>query len=166
MDTSSPAVASAPPRPARRRFARPLLHAAPVLAIAVYGAVWIAVHSGGGRGSAHTIWQSLALAEASAALLLRRRKPMGALAGILAAYVLFGLDLLLLPAVLLALLTVARLRDRRTLAVAAIATGAAVAVMPYIHGDAASLAYSLPRLAAAGATAAAGTLIPKTRSFR
>jgi hypothetical protein len=80
-----------------------LLHAAPVAVTAVYGAWWIAAHAGGGRGSAHTLWQSLALAETLVALLLRHRKPVGALAGILAAYLLVDLDPLLLPGLLFAL---------------------------------------------------------------
>jgi len=87
-----------------------LLHAAPVAVTALYGAWWITAHTGGGRDSAHALWQSLALAETLLALLLRERKPAGALAGILAAYLAFDLDLLLLPGMLFALLTVATTR--------------------------------------------------------
>ena len=92
---------------------RMVLYTAPVVVIALYGALWIALHAGGGRGSTHTFFQSLALAEAVLALLLRRRKPVGAFAGVLVAYALFSLDPLLLPAVLFGLLTVAAERDRR-----------------------------------------------------
>ena len=53
------------------------------------------------------------------ALLLRAREPAAALAGYLA----FDLDPLLLPAVLVALLTIAATRGRRTAAVAAAAAG-------------------------------------------
>jgi len=140
---------------------------APVAAIALYGALWIALHPGGGRSSTHTFFQSLALAESVIALLLRRRKPVGALAGILAVYVLFQLDPLLLPAVLLALLTVAMERDRRTAIIAAAATVAATAAWPDIRGHAVSFAgYILPRLAAAGVVVAAGTYLREWRNHR
>jgi hypothetical protein len=140
-----------------------LLHAAPVAVTAVYGAWWIAAHAGGGRGSAHTLWQSLALAETLVALLLRHRKPVGALAGILAAYLLVDLDPLLLPGLLFALFTVAAIRQRRTTAVAA-ATAAAIAAMPYLHGDPVSVpCYLLPRLAAAAIATAAGTWLHARR---
>jgi ABC-2 type transport system ATP-binding protein len=66
----------------------------------------------GGRSSAHTLWQSLALTETVIALLWRTRKPAAALAGILAGYLAFDLDPLLLPGVLFALLTVAATRGR------------------------------------------------------
>jgi hypothetical protein len=146
---------------------RMALYAAPVVAIAVYGALWIALHAGGGRGSTHTFFQSLALAEAVFALLLRRRKPVGAFAGILVVYTLFSLDPLLLPAVLFALLTVAAERDHRTAAVAAAAAAAAIAVWPDIGRHAVSFAgHSLPRLAAAGAAVAAGIYLRARRNRR
>jgi len=109
---------------------RMVAYAAPVVVIALYGALWIGLHAGGGRGSTHTFFQSLALAETVVALLLRRRKPVGALAGILAVYLVFALDPLLLPAVLFALLTVAMERDLRTAALAAAATAAAIGSCP------------------------------------
>ena len=139
------------------RTPRTVLYAAPVTVIAAYGAVWIALHAAGGRGSTHTLFQSLALAEATLALLLRARKPVGALAGILAVYLLFSLDPLLLPAVLFALLNVAAMRDHRTTAISAITVAALIAAWPYVRGDTVSVAgYILPRLAAAGVAAAAG----------
>jgi len=169
MRTPSPAGGHTPPRRGwsrQRGVARPqtMLFAAPVVVIAVYGALWIALHAGGGRGSTHTFFQCLALAETVLALLLRKRKPVGALAGILAAYLLFALDPLLLPAVLFALLTVAVARDHRTAAAAAAATTAALAAAPYLRGDAAGFAgYTLPRLAAACAVVAAGTYLRARR---
>jgi hypothetical protein len=133
----------------------------------MYGALWIALHAKGGRGSTHALFQSLALAETVVALLLRRRKPVGALAGILAVYMLFELDPLLLPAVLFALFTVATIRDHRTVAIAAAATAAGTALWPYIHGHAGSFAgYSLPRLAAAGVVVAAGMYLRERRNRR
>ena len=143
---------------------RTVRYAAPVVVIAVCGAVWIALHAAGGRGSTHTLFQSLALAEATLALLLRARKPVIALAGILAVYLLFSLDPLLLPAVLFALLTVAARRDHRTTVIAACTTAAVIAAEPYIHGDTVSLAgYTLPRLAAAGVAAAVGLYLGSRR---
>jgi len=155
MHTPSPTAGSLPlpaGQPREPNWSRIILHAAPVVIITIYGALWITLHTGGGRSSAHTLWQSLALTETLLALLLRARKPAGALAGILAAYLAFDLDPLLLPAVLFALLTVAATRGRRTAAVAAAATAIAIAAMPYLHGDPVSLpGHLLPRLAAAAA---------------
>jgi hypothetical protein len=172
MHTPGPSAGHAPPRRGRPRqlhVTRPqvMLYAAPVVVIALYGALWIALHAGGRSGVQHTLWQSLALAETVLALLLRRRKPVGALAGILAVYLLFELDPLLLPAVLFALLTVATVRNPRTVAVAATVTATVIAAMPYIRGDAVSFAgYSLPRVAAAGAAVAAGICLRARRNRR
>jgi len=168
MHAPSPAAGHAPPRgwSHQRRVTWPqrMLFAAPVAAIAVCGALWIALHAKGGRGSPHTFFQSLALAETMLALLLRRREPTGAPAGILAVYLLFALDPLLLPAVLFALFTVAAVRDHRTTAIAAATTAAALAVMPYLRGDPVSFTgYSLPRLAAACAVVAAGAYLRARR---
>jgi hypothetical protein len=144
-----------------------VVYTAPVVVLALYGALWIALHARGGRGSAHTMFQSLALAEATLALLLRRRKPAGALAGILAVYLLFALDPLLLPAVLFALLTVAVERGRRTAVIAAAATAAAAVAWPYVDGRAVSFAgHTLPRLAAFGIAVAAGMYLRQRRNRR
>jgi hypothetical protein len=93
-----------------------MLYVAPVAVIAGYGAWWIAAHAGAGRAATHTLWQSLTLAEVTVVLLLRGHKPAGALAGILAAYLIFDLPWLTLPPMLFALLTVAAVRGRRTVA--------------------------------------------------
>ena len=155
------------PGPAAGSWLRMVLYTAPVVVIAGYGALWIALHAGGGRGFTHVFFQSLALAETVLALLLRRRKPVGAFAGILVVYALFSLDPLLLPAVLFALLTVAAERDHRTAAVAAAAAAAAIAVWPDIGRHAVSFAgHSLPRLAAAGAAVTAGMYLRARRSRR
>ena len=47
---------------------------APVLLVAAWGVAWIAFHASQQVG-AHTLFQTLALAESVTALLLRRRKP-------------------------------------------------------------------------------------------
>ena len=171
MPTPSPAARDTAPRPGRprpRTFPWPQIrYVAPVVLIALSCALWIALHANGGRGSTHTFFQSLALAEATLALLLRRRKPAGALAGILVVYLLFALDPLLLPAVLFALLTIAATRHHRTVAVTAAATVAALAAEPYVHGGTLSVAgYMLPRLAAAAAAVAAGLYLRAQHSRR
>jgi uncharacterized membrane protein len=121
------------------------------------GATWIAMHATGERGATHTVFQVLALGECGIALLLRWRKPVGALAGILVVYALVDLDTITILPVLLALLTVAELRGRRTVIAAAAATAIVVAVMPYLHGDAVSLgARTLPHLAAVALSVALG----------
>jgi hypothetical protein len=163
MHAPSPAAASTLPpagQPREPRWPRIILYAAPVVIIAVYGVLWITVHTRGGRSSAHTLWQSLALTETLIALLWRTRKPAAALAGVLAGYLAFDLDPLLLPGVLFALITVAATRGRRTVAVAAAAAAAVIAVMPDLHGDPVSLSrYLLPRLAAVMIAGAAGTYL-------
>ena len=40
------------------RLQSALLQAAPVVIIAIYGALWIALHAGAGRSTAPTLWQS------------------------------------------------------------------------------------------------------------
>jgi hypothetical protein len=168
MHTPSPAADNTPPQRTRLRqrglpWSR-MLDAAPVVVIALYGALWIALHAGDGRGSAHTLWQSLAFAEAVLTLLLRRRKPAGALAGILAVYLLTDLGPLLLPTVLFALLTVAAIRDHRTVALATTAAVTVIAATPYLHGDTVAFpGYGLLRLAAAGAAVGAGLYLRSAR---
>ncbi len=133
----------------RRLRARWIRAAGPVLPIALLGAAWIALHAGAGRGGTHTLFQALALAECTVALLLRGRKPAGALASILAVYLLTDLDALMILPVLLAVATVADQCERRTAAAATLAAAVAVAGTPFLHGDRASiLAGTLPRLAA------------------
>jgi len=129
----------------------------PVVLIMALGATWITMHATGGRGATHTVFQILALCECGIALLLRKRKPVGALASILVVYALVDLDTITILPVLLALLTVAELRGRRTVIAAATATAVAVAVMPYLHGDAVSLGgRTLPHLAAVACSVALG----------
>ena len=123
--------------------------AGPVLPIALFGAVWIALHAQAGRAGTHTMFQVLALAECAIALLLRGRKPVGALAGILVVYALTDLDVIMILPVLLALATVADRRERRTAAAATLVTALVVAGMPFLHGDKVSiLTGTLPHVAA------------------
>jgi hypothetical protein len=86
----------------------------------------------------HTLWQSLTLTEITVALLLRGRKPAGALAGILAAYLIFDLPWLTLPPMLFALLTVAAVRDHRMVTVASAAAAAVIRRCPTCTGTGAA----------------------------
>jgi hypothetical protein len=104
-------------------------HVPPVLLVAVWGVARIGVHASQ-HGYVHTLFQTLAIAESGIALLLRRRKPVGALVGLLVAYLAFELDPLLLPALLFALFTVATLRERRTVLLATAASAATAAALP------------------------------------
>jgi hypothetical protein len=133
----------------RRLRARWVRAAGPVLPIAAFGAAWIVLHAEAGRAGTHTLFQILALAECTVALLLRGRKPLGALVGILLAYVLTDLDTIMILPVLLAVATVADQRGHRFSAAATLVTATAVAATPFLHGDQAGiLAGVLPRLTA------------------
>lgn len=134
--------------------------AGPVLPITLFGAAWIALHASGGRAGTHTLFQALALAEGTIALLLRGRKPVAALAGILAVYLLTDLDTILILPVLLAVATVADRREWRTAAVATLLTSSVVVAMPFLHGDQVSiLSGALPRAAAVIAATGLGAWV-------
>ena len=123
--------------------------AAPVLPIALVGAAWIVLHARAGRTGTHTLFQGLALAECTIALLLRGRKPLGALASILVMYALTALDTILILPVLLAVATVADRREWRTAAVATLLAASVVAAAPFLQdGKVSILTGTLPHLAA------------------
>ena len=141
----------------------------PVIVVVLLGGTWIAVHASAGRGQVHTVFQVLALAESAVALLLRRRKPVGALAGILVAYLLVDLDTILILPLLLALLTVAEMRGARTTAVACLLTAVTVVAMPLLHGDRAQpgpLAGPVPHLLGVGLAVALGAWLRARRQQR
>ena len=132
----------------------------PVLPIALLGAAWIVLHATAGRTGTHTLLQALALAECTIALLLRGRKPLGALASILVMYALTDLGTILILPVLLAVATVADRRDRPTAAAATLITASVVAAMPFLHGDKVSiLTGTLPYLAAVLVAAGLGAWV-------
>ena len=132
----------------------------PVLPIALLGAAWIVLHATAGRAGTHTLFQALALAECTIALLLRGRKPLGTLAAILVMYALADLDAILILPVLLAVATVADRRDRPTAAAATLITASVVAAMPFLHGDKVSiLTGTLPYLAAVLVAAGLGAWV-------
>lgn len=105
----------------------------PAIAVGVYGACWIALHSTGGRGATHTVFQIFALGESVLAVYLRDRKPVGAVVSIAIVYLLVDLEPILLPPLLIVLFTLARLGTGR---MAALAASLAAAGLPYLHGDA------------------------------
>jgi hypothetical protein len=141
------------PKPDANRTA---VHLAPVLLVAAWGVAWIAFHASQ-RAYAHMLFQTLALAESVIALLMRRRKPVGALVGILIAYLAFQLDPRLLPPLLIALFTVATSTERRTVLLATAATATAVVALPVTGRASVDLAgYLLPRLLAVAPAAAIG----------
>jgi hypothetical protein len=131
------------------------LHLAPVLLVAAWGVAWIASHASQ-QAYVHTLFQTLALAESVIALLLRRRKPVGALIGILIAYFAFQLDPLLLPPLLIALFTVAAVGGRRTVLLATAATASAVAALPLTGRASIDIAGYLLRLVGVAAAAVIG----------
>jgi hypothetical protein len=136
----------------------------PVLPIALFGAAWIVLHAGAGRAGTHTLFQVLALAECTIALLLRGRKPLGALASILVMYALADLDTILILPVLLAVATVADRRERPTAAAATLITASVVVAMPFLHGDKVSiLTGTLPHLAAVMLAAGLGAWVREHR---
>jgi len=141
----------------------------PVIVVVLLGGTWIAVHASAGRGQVHTVFQVLALAESAVALLLRRRKPVGALAGILVAYLLVDLDTILILPLLLALLTVAEMRGARTTAVAGLITAVTVVAMPLLHGGRAQpglLAGPVAHLLGVGLAVALGAWLRARRQQR
>ena len=110
-----------------------VLDIAPVVAIVVAGALLIAFDTGTGPRSTHEIWLSIVLAESAVALLFRRRHPVGALAGVLATFVLFDAPSISLLPLLVALFTVVTSRPRRTGIAAAVVCAAAVIAAPLLQ---------------------------------
>lgn len=130
---------------------------APVVFVLLFGGSWIAIHAHLARGYAHPLFQSLALLENVIALLLRRRKPIGALAGILVVYVFVDLEATTLLPVLLSLFTVTAASTRWVTVWAIVATTFLVMATPFIHKDAIDLlVYSFLHLTAIGLVAATG----------
>jgi hypothetical protein len=140
------------PKSSRTRYA---VHVAPAL-VAAWGVAWIAFHASQ-RAYVHSLFQTLALAESVIALLLRGRKPVGSLLGILVAYLAFQLDPLLLPPLLIALFTAATVSERQAVLFAIAATATTVATLPLTGRASTDLAgYLVPRLLAVAAAATIG----------
>jgi hypothetical protein len=106
---------------------------APVVAVVVVGGLLIAFDTGAGLRGAHKIWLSIVLAESAVALLFRRRHPVGALAGVLATFVLFDAPAVSMLPLLVALFTVVSSRPRRTSVAIAVVCVAAVVVTALLH---------------------------------
>jgi len=144
------------PRPRGWRSSRLALDVLPVAAIVLVGALTIAFTTGGNPRGSHPFWLGAVLAENALALLARRRHPIGALAGVLAAYVLFdALAVSLLP-IALALGTVAATCSRRVVAASSAIVAAAVGAVPLLHGDRLDAVHVLLRLAATALAVAVG----------
>ena len=136
----------------------------PVLPITLFGAAWIVLHAGSGRAGTHTLFQALALAECTIALLLRGRKPLTALASILVMYALADLDAMLILPVLFAVATVADRREWRTAAVATLLAASVVAAAPFLQdGKVSILTGTLPHLAAVIVAAGVGAWVRANR---
>jgi hypothetical protein len=134
-----------------------VVYLAPALVTLLWGTSWIALHAHEARGLVHPLFQSLALVENVSALLLRRRKPIGALAGILAVYVLVDLEPTTLLPVLFALFTVIAVSPRGGMVWAIVATALFVMARPLIHSDAIDLVqYCFVHLMVIGLVAAVG----------
>lgn len=130
---------------------------APIVPVAVVGATSIVLSAGTARGITHLVLLSLTLAESSIALLFRRRHPIGALAGVVAVYLVFDLPPTMALPVLVALFTVATMRSGRVLVVATAATVALLTARPYVGGGTVDfLSQQVPILAATGLTVALG----------
>jgi len=126
----------------------------------MFGAVWIVLHAEAGRAGTHTLFQALAMAECTIALLLRGRKPLGALASILVMYGVTGLDTLLIMPVMFAVATVADGRERRTATLATLISALVVVVVPLLRGDKAGiLTDTMPYLAAVIVAAGLGAWV-------
>ena len=144
------------PRPPGWRSSALTLDVLPVAAIALAGALTIAFATGGGPRGSHPYWLAAVLAENALALFARRRHPVGALAGLLAAYVLFdALAVSLLP-IALALGTVAATRSRGPVAASTAVVAVVAAAVPVLHGDRLDAFHVLVPLAIAGVAVAVG----------
>jgi hypothetical protein len=131
--------------------------------IVFVGALTIALwNSGGSRGS-HPYWLGVVLAENALALLVRRRHPVGALAGVNAAYLVFdALAVSLLP-IVLAISTVAASTRRRTIWLACAATALVVISVPAVHRDPFDLLHVFLPLTVLGLAAFGAAYVGKRR---
>lgn len=100
----------------------------PAIAVFLFGATAIFLQAGGGRGGAHTVYQSISLVEATVAVLFRRRKPFWSFASILLMLAVFNYEPATIPGLLVVQYEVARRSSMRTL-VAALAAAAAIIVV-------------------------------------
>ncbi len=134
-----------------------VLYLAPVVGALLWGVWWIAAHAYLARGFVHPLFQCLTLVENVTALFLRRRKPVGALAGILIVYVLVALDPITFLPVLIALFSVTVIGELRVSAWAILATTLLVMATPFIHNESIDLLeFATVHLVAIGLVAAAG----------
>jgi hypothetical protein len=123
---------------------RRLLDLVPATLVALTGALTITLYAAQGPRSGHIYWLTLALAENVTALGLLRRHPAGALAGVLATFLLFDNPATMALPVAVALLAVAAVASRRSAGLAATATAVVVVAAPILHRDSSAPALSRP----------------------
>jgi len=134
------------------------LDAIPAALLVIVGAFAITFSAGGGTRSTHLFWLSLVLAENAFALLLRRRHPVAALAGVLATYFVFDFPPIALPALVVAMSTIAASGKRRVIGRAGAISALVVVAVPLLHRDSLPLHAGLA-LAALGSGLALGWIL-------
>ena len=145
---TAPTAVRLPDWTLNRRF----LDLAPVGLVVVVGALTIALYATQGPRSTHVYWLTLVLAENAVALLLRRRHPTGALAGVLATFFAFDYPATMALPLALALLTVMTTATEQRAAAIGLVTAVVVVLIPILilHRDS-----SAPVRAAIGVLAVA-----------
>jgi signal transduction histidine kinase len=134
-----------------------LLDYGPVALVVLEGAAAIAFRPAGTGTAAAWLW--LALVINATVLVLRHRAPMLALAAVLATTLALNYGPIVVLPTLLAVFTVAEYRDRGTVIVAALITGAAVIVALPLHGQPYGFRDMLGRLVPIGLAVAVGLFI-------
>lgn len=138
-----------------RRWSNLLLDYGPVSLLLIVGAV--SITSGDLTTWPILLW--LALAGEAVLLVLRNRAPMTVLVAIMAIAIALGRGPLVILPTMLALLTVALLRDRRTVLIAAGFSAAALIAAELVHGAILTLPDVLSRLVTVGFAVVVGLYI-------
>jgi signal transduction histidine kinase len=137
------------------RWSTWLLDYGPVSLILLVGA--ISITTGHLKTWPVLLW--LALAAETALLVVRNRAPVAVLAAIMAIAIAFGYGPIVVLPTMLALLTVALLRDRRTVVIAAGLSAVALIAAELVHGERPTLTQVLSRLIIVGLAVAVGLYI-------
>ncbi len=144
----------------RDRVGGPAAIVDPVALIVIAGALTIALKATQSPRSSHAYWLTFVLAESAVALLLRKRHPTVALAGVLAAYLIFDFPAISAAPVLVALFTVAIVNSAaKTEAAAAVTAPLAIVATPLPQRGLANIAPPAFMLAAIVAVAGLGARI-------
>ena len=143
----------------RDRVGGPAAIVDPVALIVIAGALTIALKATQSPRSSHAYWLTLVLAESAVALLLRKRHATVALAGVLAAYLIFDFPAISAAPVLVALFTVAIVNSAAKTEAAAAVTALAIVATPLPQRGPANIAPAAFMLAAIVAVAGLGARI-------